>query len=180
MNGHCRLCPNRCPWRIGSATNLSVFQLYKVVTMRIEHDIDGPASSGGAPPRRPGRRGIAILAGAILVAGATWVVIDHHRACACALPPVPNMTAFHYAARMAAAGNHERARDVFDMLVNDPNSGIYRSVALYGRGVSRRAIGDVAGGEADIGAATRSEPGARRLYEAFAPGGSEAQVPATR
>ncbi len=150
--------------------------------MRTDDDLDGPTASGVPLPRMPRlrRRKVAIVAAAVLVAGAAWAVIDCHRVCACQTPPVPNMIAFHYAARMAADGDYARARDVFEMLVNDPDSAALRSVALYGRGVNRRALGDAVGGEADIAAATRSEPRVRALYDSFAPRDGAAQVPATR
>jgi hypothetical protein len=150
--------------RIGSDMILSGSRCNEIA-MGTETDMDAPALCR----RRFGKRKVTLLAAAVLVAGAAWAVFDHHHACACQLPPIPNMTAFHYAARMAADHNYERAREAFDMLVDDPRSGTMRPLALYGRGVSRRALGDAAGGEADIAAALELQPGAGALYASFAP-----------
>lgn len=56
---------------------------------------------------------------------------------------------------------------MFDSLLHDQNSSAIYAEALYGRGLSRRAMGQVAAGEADLSKARELESRVADLFEIY-------------
>lgn len=85
----------------------------------------------------------------------------------CVLPPAPvaDMKEFDGALGMYEEHDYREALQVFDRLVDKPTGVSLRVAALYGRGLCKRALGDVAGGEKDLAQAATYDPSGSELFE---------------
>jgi hypothetical protein len=99
------------------------------------------------------RRFPRLLAAVALVVLATLAIGPRQKSCACAIPPIPNLYEFSRGVLLLERGDYRTALLVFDDVVRDNNSAQIRAEALYGRGLSKSALGNGEGGDADRTAA---------------------------
>ncbi|HLH12181.1 MAG TPA: hypothetical protein VKV77_09935 [Methylovirgula sp.] len=113
---------------------------------------------GARLPRRwPMRLGAVVglaLAGFLLLAG-SGLRPGPQVVCGCVLPPIPNLLALEVGGRFFDQKNYQAAAGFFDDLLRDPNSAAIYAEALYGRGLSRSAMGQKDAGTRDMDAARK-------------------------
>jgi hypothetical protein len=107
-----------------------------------------------------------LLAGLVL-ATAVGFGLGLRPSCGCAIPPTPNLLAFEVGGRFLNEKNYPAAASMFDSLLHDQNSSAIYAEALYGRGLSRRAMGEVEAGDADLSKARNLEPRVADLFEIY-------------
>jgi hypothetical protein len=127
-----------------------------------------PASSfsGRAARILRGRRAGFILAGLVLLATA-GLGLGLRPSCGCAIPPIPNLLAFEVGGRFLNEGNYQAAASTFDLLLHDQNSSEIYAEALYGRGLSKRAMGQADAGNVDLTAARKLQSRVAELFEMY-------------
>jgi hypothetical protein len=77
------------------------------------------------------------------------------------------LLAFEVGGRFLNEGNYPAAASMFDLLLHDQDSSAIYAEALYGRGLSRRAMGQVEEGDADLGEARKLQSGVADLFEMY-------------
>lgn len=113
------------------------------------------------------RRAGVLLAVGLLVAGGGIVWSLQKPGCGCAIPPVPRLMILDLAIQNLQKGDYPLAIAMFDDVLADPDSAEIHALALYGRGMAKRASGDAAGGDADLAAARAQQPDVEARFAAI-------------
>jgi hypothetical protein len=116
------------------------------------------------PTRR--RAGILLALGLLLAGGGVAWALREPR-CGCALPPVPRLMILDLGIQHLQKGEYPLAIAMFDDVLGDPDSAEIHALALYGRGMAKRASDDAAGGDADLAAARARQPDVEARFAAM-------------